>query len=109
MAHGLALPGSPRKHTASRKYALAAGTVVSITVPKHANAKKRAQLVKFHIPADAAVYIGWDGQEAAIPTTNADGTEQVENGDVIALWTQARLTVVAEGAATIQVTWYWVS
>ena len=105
MARGLALDGSHRVRSASRKYALTTAAT-SILLPVWN--EKMPTHIKFSIPAGAAVYGSFDELLAAsVPTTTADGSEKLDDGQVVSIWTANRMSLVAESVATVTVSFYW--
>lgn len=97
----IGLNGSPRHHASSRKYSVGA-SAVEVEIPTRDG--RRPNYIRVHT---AGVVYGDFNGVAAVPTTSADGAERLDNGDVIALWTQGRLSLIAEGATTVTLSYVW--
>lgn len=111
----LALYGSPRKGVRSRKYTVSS-TITRITLPVldvgDAQGEQRPTFIKFNIPAGVtALYVAWgpgvDG-DATVPTTGADGVgELVDDQTIICVWTQTRMSLIAEGTGDVTISYIW--
>lgn len=101
-ARAQALPGSPRHHAVSRKYDVG---VAAIEVLFPVFDGRRPQYVKIHAP-DVVLYGSFHGA-AVVPTTGADGSEQFQDGEVINVWNQDRISFIAEGAGSVTLSFVW--
>lgn len=101
-ARAQALPGSPRHHAVSRKYAVGTSAIV-VPLPVHDG--KRPQYVK--IGAAGVVLYGSFTGAAVVPTTSVDGSEQFRDGEVINVWNQESISLIAEGAGSVTLSFVW--
>lgn len=111
-AIGHMLSGAQRSQATSKKFALTTSPIVHLLPTWDAGdgtGARRPTHVKFTLGAAAdLVYGAFDGQVAVVPTTSTVGTEKLDDGQVLAVGTLERIGLVAEAAATLTISYYWI-
>ncbi len=106
---GQALPGLPVVHGSAKKYAIST-TSVKITVPTWTPANSTEKLMPALMKLDTAagpLYIAFDGDEAVVPTTGADGSAAAPINQAMAVNNRKSFYLIAESAITVTISWYW--
>lgn len=101
-ARAQGLNGSPRVRAVSRKYAVDT-TAISILLPLHD--ERRPQYLKLH--CGTQIVYGVFDQVAVVPTTSVDGAERLSDGTEISIYGQDRISLIAEAAGIVTLSFIW--